>query len=461
MEFLNRQDEIQRLFRTLNSKEASFIVLYGRRRLGKTRLLQQIMQQDDIYFIADQRESTAQRETFARLVANRLNGFDSVHYPDWESILTALGHRTDKRFTLFIDEFPYLVKNTPELPSIIQKFRDQHPSLPFNLVLCGSSQQMMQKMVIDHHAPLYGRADEILKINPMNIYWLKEALGYSCQEAVEEYSVWGGVPRYWEIRKQESTLKQAVINQIFDIHGVLHEEPMRLFLDDTRDSVQMHTLISIIASGVHRLSEIASRVGKPATQLNRPLQRLIELGYVKREIPWGVSKRNAKKTLYKIAEPFIHFYYRYVIPEKSSLELGYTQQIFDHVVKPQFSDYCSEIWEDLCRQALPALFKKNFFEPGRRWWGNDLNRKPMEIDIMAESRDKRELIIGEAKWSSTRNISALLKELDKKAESFPKGPHKKIHKALFVKENPADIHEGYHIFTPTDVVQSYAEVADR
>ena len=455
MEFLNRHHEIQRLSRALNSEESSLIVLYGRRRLGKTRLLQQVMQQDDIYFIADQRESTAQIETFARQAINRFKGFDSVNYPDWESILTALGRWTDKRFTLFIDEFPYLVKNTPELLSIIQKFKDQHLSLPFNLILCGSSQQMMQKMVIDHNSPLYGRADEIMKITPMNIYWLKEALGYSCQEAVEEYSVWGGVPRYWEIRKQESTLKQAIINQVFDIHGVLHEEPMRLFLDDTRDSVQMHTLISIIASGAHRLSEIASRAGKPATQLNRPLQRLIELGYVKREIPWGLSKRNAKKTLYKIAEPFIHFYYRYVIPEKSSLELGYTQQIFDHVVKPQFSDYCSEIWEDLCRQALPALFKKKLFEPGTRWWGNDLNRNQMEIDVVAESRDKTELIIGETKWSSTRNISALLKELDKKSEVFPKGHHKIIHKALFVKEKPANIHEGYHIFTPKDIVQSY------
>ena len=455
MKFLNRNNEIKRLSRALNSGESSLIVLYGRRRLGKTRLLQQVMQQNDIYFIADQRESTAQRDTFARLVANRFKGFDAVHYPNWESILTALGRWADKRFTLFIDEFPYLVKNTPELPSIIQKFKDQQQSVPFNLVICGSSQQMMQRMVINHNSPLYGRADEIIKITPMNIYWLKGALANSSQEAVEEYSVWGGVPRYWEIRNKERTLKQAIINQVFDIHGVLHEEPMRLFLDDTRDSMQMHTLISIIASGAHRLSEIASRAGKPATQLNRPLQRLIELGYVKREIPWGLSKKNAKKTLYKIAEPFIHFYYRYVIPEKSSLELGYAQQIFDQVVKPQFSNYCSEIWEDLCRQALPALFKKKLFEPGTRWWGNNLNRKQMEIDLVAESRDKKELIIGEAKWSSTRNIPALLKELDKKAEGFPKGDHKIIHKALFIKEKPVNIHEDYHIFTPKDIVQAY------
>ena len=338
MKFLNRHKEITRLSKAIHSEESKLIVVYGRRRLGKTRLLQQIMQKEDIYYIADQRESRVQIETFARLAAIKLKGFDSVQYPDWESVLTTLGRRTDKPFTLFIDEFPYLVKNTPELPSIIQKLKDHPEALSFNLVLCGSSQQMMQKMVIDSNAPLYGRANELLKITPMNIFWVKEGLDCSYIEAIEEYSVWGGVPRYWEIRKQESTLKEAIINQVFDIHGVLHEEPSRLFLDDTRDAVQMHTLISIIASGGHRLSEIASRIGKPATQLNRPLQRLIDLGYVKREIPWGLSRRNAKKTLYKIAEPFIHFYYRFVLPEKSSLELGYTDQVYEQKKKKNFSD---------------------------------------------------------------------------------------------------------------------------
>jgi AAA+ ATPase superfamily predicted ATPase len=455
MEFLNRNHEIKRLTKAIQSGKSKLIVVYGRRRLGKTRMLQQIMQQHDIYFIADQRESAVQIETFARLIAKQIENFDKAAYPDWESLFISLNKWINKKITIYIDEFPYLVKNAPDLPSVLQKFIDKKEQPNFHLVLCGSSQQMMQKMVIDHNSPLYGRADEIIKTTPMSIYWLKEGLDCSCEEAVEEYAVWGGVPRYWEIRKQEDTLKNAIINQVFDIHGVLHEEPMRLFLDDTRDSVQMHTLISIISSGVHRLSEIASRIGKPATQLNRPLQRLIDLGYVKREIPWGVSKRNAKKTLYKIAEPFIHFYYRFVIPEKTSLELGYNEHIYQHVLKSQFSDYCSETWEELCRQALPNLLNNNVFEPGFRWWGNDINKNPMEIDIVAESRNKKEIIIGEAKWSSTRNIRLVLKELEQKASAFPLGQNKKILKVLFIKEKPKNIPEGFYIFSPEDIVGAY------
>lgn len=176
-----------------------------------------------------------------------------------------------------------------KLPSVIQKLFDHRSALSFHLILSGSSQQMMHNLVVDSTSPLYGRADEIIKLAPMDIYWLREALGCSSVEAVEEYCIWGGVPRYWELRKTEGSIKDAVVKHILDSHGVLHEEPVRLFLDDSRDTVQMSTLITIISSGVHRLSEIASRMGKPATHLNRPLQRLIDLGYLKREIPFAGS----------------------------------------------------------------------------------------------------------------------------------------------------------------------------
>jgi len=455
MKFLNRQKEIDRLKQSISSDAFKLIVIYGRRRLGKTRLLQQIFQKDDIYFIADQREPTVQIQSFAHQIGLKIKNFDKATYPDWESLFLSLAKWMNRRRTIFIDEFPYIVKNAPELPSVLQKMIDGEDSLPFQLVLCGSSQQMMQKMVIDQTSPLYGRASEIVKINPMNIYWLKKALDCTYQEAIEEYSVWGGVPRYWEIRQNAGSLREAVIKNVFDVHGVLHEEPLRLFLDDTRDSVQMHTLISLIASGANRLSEIGTRIGKPMTQLNRPLQRLIELGYVKREVPFGLSKHTTKRTLYKIADPFMYFYYKFVVPEKTSLELGYAEQIFDTTVDERFPDFCGEVWEELCRQAIPALWKEKFFEPGARWWGNDLNNNSAEIDIVSQSHDKKEILLGEAKWSSTRNIRAVLKRLDQKARYLPFVKDKIIHKVLFVKEKKNSIPEGYTLFTPEDVINAF------
>ncbi|MDA3866640.1 MAG: ATP-binding protein [Salinivirgaceae bacterium] len=455
MDFYNRDEEIKRLRGALNADQFKLIVVYGRRRIGKTRLLQQIVKKDDVYFIADQRETKLQIASFARLVATQIESFDKVTYPDWEIFFRSINQRVKKGTTIFIDEFPYLVKNASELPSILQKLIDEKELLNFKLVLSGSSQQMMQKMVIDYHSPLYGRASEIIKLDSMRVGFLRQALDCNYIEAIEEFSVWGGVPRYWEIRKDSASLKDAIINQIFAVHGILHEEPSRLFLDDTRDTVQMHTLISIIATGANRLSEIASRIGKPATQLNRPLQKLIELGYIKRELPYGISPRNAKKTLYKVNEPFMLFYYKFVVPEKTSLELGYVDQVYKQVFEKQFPSHCSEVWETLCRQALPNLFSHKLFKPGSRWWGNNTENQPMELDVVAHSGDEEELIIGEAKWSTTRNVPVILKQLERKAKTFPMMKNRRVILALFVKSHKLkDIPENVYVFTPEDVVKA-------
>ncbi len=455
MEFVNRVKEIERINHLLARDESMLIILYGRRRIGKTRLIQQIVDENDIFFIADQSETPLQIKAFANIVNRQIPEFNRVYYPDWESFFLTLNERLEKDTTIIIDEFPYLVKNSPELPSIIQKLFDNKSRLSFHLILCGSSQQMMQNLVMDSTAPLYGRANEIIKLLPMNVYWLKEALNCSSTEAVEEYCIWGGVPRYWELRMQEPGLKEAVVKHILDRHGVLHEEPLRLFLDDSRENIQMSTLISVISSGVHRLSEIASRMEKPATHLNRPLQRLIDLGYLKREIPYGSSPRNAKKSLYKIADPFINFYFRFVIPEKTSLELGFSEIIYDKVVSPDFSAYCSGFWEEICRESIPLLFTDKLFSPGSRWWGRAAGEKHAEIDIVSSSRDGSEIIIGEVKWTTSVNIASLVNDLNRKAGMIPETHKKQIRKLLFFKNIPEYVPEGFYVFTAEDIIQAY------
>jgi len=192
MDFVNRSNEINRIEQLRLRDESALLILYGRRRIGKTRLLQRITNANDIYFIADQSETPLQIRAFATAVSKQVPGFSRATYPDWESFFMTLSERLKKRVTLIIDEFPYLVKNSPELPSVIQKLFDNREELSFHLFLCGSSQQMMQKLVLDSAAPLYGRANETIKLMPMNVYWLKQALHCSGTEAIEEYSLWGG-----------------------------------------------------------------------------------------------------------------------------------------------------------------------------------------------------------------------------------------------------------------------------
>jgi hypothetical protein len=455
MDFINRIPELNRINHLLENKDSMLLILYGRRRLGKTRLLQQIKSDNVIHYIADQSEAPLQIAAFSRVAGRHIKGFDSAIYPDWESCFLTLNDRLNKKVTIIIDEFPYLVKNTPALPSIIQKLFDNRPELSFHLFLCGSSQQMMHNLVMASTSPLYGRANEIIKLSPLNIYWLKKSFNCSFTEAVEEYAVWGGVPRYWELRLQEGSMKDAIVKHILDRNGILHEEPLRLFLDDSRDTIQMSALISLISSGTHRLSEIASRMGKPSTHLNRPLQRLIELEYIKREIPFGISPRKARRSLYKVTEPFIRFYFSYVVPDKTSLEMGLAERIYEEVVAPGFSAYCSAFWEDICRASVPLLFSENLFSPGSRWWSGSGPDNKGEIDIVSASKDKSELIIAEAKWSSSVNIASICNDLESKIRFLPVKGKKRIHKALFLKKQPDYIPDGYSVFTPEDVIMAF------
>jgi AAA+ ATPase superfamily predicted ATPase len=210
---------------------------------------------------------------------------------------------------------------------------------------------MMQGLILSSKEPLYGRADQILKLAPIKISYLTEYLNCNASLTVEEYAVWGGIPRYWELRQKKPSLLEAVEYHIINSQGVLYDEPHRLLLDDMRDIIQAVTLLSVIGCGANRLSEIAARVEKPATQLSRPLDKLIELGFIEREIPFGENPKNSKKSSYRIADPFMDFYYRYVVPRRSLIELGRTQLIMKEI-NENINSYISRHWKYLCRKFV-------------------------------------------------------------------------------------------------------------
>ncbi|GAB6057131.1 ATP-binding protein [Desulfonatronum parangueonense] len=451
--FVNREREIMRLKQALGREKACLIVVYGRRRCGKTTLLRHVLPKNAIYFAADQRDQTLQIAALARQADKLVPGFGKPAYPDWESLFTSLNLALQERASLCIDEFPYLVKNCPELPSIIQRLVDAK-TLRYHLILCGSSQQMMHGMVLDGVSPLYGRSDEVLRVKPMGISHLKAYLDVDAIDAVREFGVWGGVPRYWEIRKQVGGFADAVKNNILDQFGVLHEEPERLFYDEMRTSTQAYSVLCLIGAGCHRVSEIAGRLGKPATHLSRLLGVLIDLGYVRRELPFGESVRSTKKTLYKIDDPFLNFFFTFLVPNKSRLEFGLVDQVWGDIIR-QYDQYLSGTWEHLCRSAVPFLeFDEKRFNPSTRWWGAGLDGKAMELDLVAESVDQSTLLIGEAKWSDMGNLDALCGELERKVGQVPFVKGRKVITALFVKkarkERFSDM--GYRVLTPGMVI---------
>lgn len=441
MNFVDRIEETARLRDALSREKSSLVVVYGRRRLGKSTLIKRVLSDSDVYFLADCSEGQHQRTLLAKVVAQVFPDFDKLTYPDWESLFRAVNYRTDKRFTLCLDEFPYLVEQSPELPSVLQKLVDEK-QLKYNLVLCGSSQNMMYGLFLDSTAPLYGRADEIMRLTPIRLPYIQEALNLDAVSAVEEYAVWGGVPRYWELRENRNSLSDALWHNILSINGTLYEEPIKLFQDDVKDIVKTSTIMSYIGSGANRLSEIAARCNEPATNLSRPLKKLIDLGFLEKDVPFGIDEKNAKKSLYKIADPFMAFYYQFVVPNRSFIELGRRLPL-EQALAAHFSEYVSMHWEKLCRDAVTGNMVNGIvYGKAKRWWGPLLNedKKPeqIEIDVMAESLDKKYLLVGECKWTNQENGKQLTAELLRKANLLPFTKNYNILPVLFLKNAPKD-----------------------
>lgn len=441
MKFVDRIDETARLKDALAREKSSLVVLYGRRRLGKSTLIKRVLSDNDVYFLADRSEGQYQRVLFAKVIAQIFSDFDKLTYPDWESIFRAVNYRTDKRFTLCLDEFPYLVEQSPELPSVLQKLVDEK-QLKYNLALCGSSQNMMYGLFLDSTAPLYGRADEIMRLAPIRLPYIQEALLLNAMNAIEEYAVWGGVPRYWELRENRSSLDDALWRNILSVNGTLYEEPIKLFQDDVKDIVKTSTIMSYIGTGANRLSEIAARCNEPATNLSRPLKKLIDLGFLEKDVPFGIDEKNAKKSLYKIADPFMAFYYQFVVPNRSFIELGRRLPI-EQALTAHFSEYVSMQWEKLCRDAVTGnLVNGIVYGKAKRWWGSVLNedKKPeqVEFDVMAKSLDKKYLLVGECKWTTRENGKQLTAELLRKANLLPFAKNYTIVPMLFLKNAPKD-----------------------
>ena len=453
MDFVDRIDEIARLKEAFARERAALVVVYGRRRLGKSTLIKKVLLDNDVYFLADRSEGQHQMALLAKVIAQKFPDFDRLTYPDWESLFRAVNYRTDQRFTLCIDEFPYVVEQSPELPSVLQKLVDER-SLRFHLVLCGSSQQMMYGLFLDATAPLYGRADEIMRLMPIRLPYLQEALRLPMVDAIENYAVWGGVPRYWELREQRVSLNDALWHTALSAHGMLYEEPVKLFQDDVKDIVKTSTIMSYIGSGANRLTEIAARCNEPATNLSRPLKKLIDLGFLEKEVPFGMDEKNSKKSLYKIADPFMAFYYQFVVPNRSFIELGRRLPI-ERALNAHFSEFVSMQWEKLCRDAVTGnLVGGVIYGKAKRWWGSVLNedKKPeqLEFDVIAESLDKKQLLVGECKWTTQEDGERLEAELLRKAHLLPFAKQHTIVPMLFLKNRPKG--EASNVLLPADIL---------
>lgn len=403
MRFIDRQTELDRLEGLSAGAQGALAVVYGRRRVGKTRLLVEWLRTGSgLYTVADQSSSDIQRSYFAGEVSRVLSGFSDVRYPDWATLLRRLATDAQNagwRGPLAIDELPYLVQSAPELPSVLQRWLD-HEALPSGLtvMLAGSSQRMMQGLVLDASAPLYGRARECMKLQPLAPWHIAKALGTDDPiKIVAFYAAWGGIPRYWELAlAQPEPLADAVDRLVLDPLGPLHREPERLLIEELPPATEVRPVLDAIGQGAHRACEIATRSGHKATSLSKPLVRLQEMDLVVREVPFGASERSSKTSLYRIADPFLRMWFKMVAPHRSYLAMASPddRSALFHRLWPEHAAACLEA---LCRTCLARL-KSDLgpWQPAGRWWRGNAP----EWDVVAEGATERVLLLGECKWRS-------------------------------------------------------------
>jgi AAA+ ATPase superfamily predicted ATPase len=400
VDFVDRGDELARLRRS--EADGGLVVVWGRRRVGKTRLLVEWARAaGGLYWVADESAPALSRRYLADALSAALPGFGDVRYDDWPSLLGRLARDAKSagfRGPLVLDEVPYLLASSPELASALQRFIDHDArSAGLLVALAGSAQHMMQGLTLEPTAPLWGRAREIIKLRPIPAGHIGSAFQLAhAGDAVRAWALWGGIPRYWELAASFSSSRDAADALVLDPMGPLHDEPARLLLEELPSATSLRPLLDAIGAGAHRVSEIAGRIGQPATSLARPLSRLLELDMVVRETPFGEPERSTKRALYKLADPFLRLWFGVVAPRRSQLLMA-TRKGRLQLLDARLPYLVASAWEDLCREAVPKLgtaLGPVSWGPAQRFWSG----AGPEWDLVAAG-DDGSVLIGEAKWT--------------------------------------------------------------
>ena len=410
--FINRHQEISVLERMFESGTAQFFVLYGRRRVGKTELLLQFCKNKrSIYFLASQLKERDHLRQLTETARHAINDplLQNLVFDDWESALIYFAQQAEEdRLVLVLDEFQYLCEDNAALPSLIQRFWDLHgKNSKLFLILCGSQVSFMEREVLAERSPLYGRRTGQLRLLPLSYrdcgYFFLE---YSAKEKLIAYGILGGIPAYLNRfmlhasnlsqGTPQRTLEQYIKNELLTPQGYLFDEVNFLLRTELREPKTYVSLLHAIAGGATRLNEISQRVGLDPTNANKYLSVLRELGLVKRETP--VTERapqKSKKGVYKIVDNYVKFWFRFVLPNRSLIESGNADLVYQQMIAPDLSQYMGEIFEDICRQYIERYWEEKLkIAPKQigKHWGSDL-----EIDVLTKNIDGSHWF-GECKW---------------------------------------------------------------
>ena len=422
--FIGRERELNSLNKLYHSGKFEFVVIYGRRRVGKTALINHFIDDKQaIYFMGVESNAKQNLENFSRNIMEYTSGISAeTSFLSFQSALETVFRLSQKeRLILVIDEYPYVARASRSLASTLQMLIDRYKDhSKLMLILCGSSMSYMEDHVLAYKAPLYGRRTAQIKLNPFDFeevcHYFKN---FSSEQKAMAYGIVGGTPQYLLQMNDKLTIEENVKNTYLDTMSSLYEEPMNLLKQEVREPAIYTAIITAIATGYSRMSEIATKVGEETNICSSYLKNLIALGIVRKESPYG--EKASKKSIYSIDDNMFRFWYRFV-PENASMIARGASDLVYRRIEPYFSDYMGKVFEDICRQYLWKLLISGKtpieFTSLGRWWGNDpVHKCQAEIDIMGE-QDKNTAVFGECKWTNEKVDLGVLETLMERSNIF-------------------------------------------
>jgi len=400
--FINRDRELNSLNEQYAADGASFVVVYGRRRVGKTTLIREfISDKPALYFHTSEESDTENRKEFARSLAeftgNKRDG--AVTYENWYDVVSVFSeYECEAKKIIVIDELPYLVRSNTAIPSILQKIWDtdlQHKNIM--LILCGSLIHMMEQYTLNYGSPLYGRRTGQIKVKQIDFQYYSEFYNdLSYRDLIEHYAVTGGIPRYIELFAGKGNLFSKIERSILEKDSMLYEEPEFLLKHEVEEIGNYMSIVKSIASGNHRLSKIGADIGIKQTSLPKYLKTLMDLDILEREVPITESNPERRKTsLYQVKDNFLRFWFNFVYKERARLELNQIDSVMARIKTNFIDNHVAFIYENVCRSELWRLNKEKVlsFSKLGRWW----NSKE-EIDIVAIDENGKNIIFSECKY---------------------------------------------------------------
>jgi AAA+ ATPase superfamily predicted ATPase len=404
--FVGRYMEMAELQRRYDQNGFQFPVIYGRRRIGKTRLIQEFLKNKRaIYFMATEQTPDILLHQVSEAVLSVVPSSFLSSFASWDDLFRYLADASKKeRLVFVIDEYPYLAEVYPPISSILQKNIDiSLKETQLYLVLCGSSMSFMEKQVLGVQSPLHGRRTAGLCLQPLPYYQAIQFFpGWSDEEKLYAYGICGGVPRYLEIFASYPTLKHAVIGEFLSLSGHLLEEPATLLKQELREPETYNSILSFVAGGANKLSVIASKLGKTSSDITLYMQNLLSLGFLVKEQPAG--GHTERKSLYRIPDNLFRFWYRFMPSCIPLLGLGFSERAYDSIIEPAFPTYFGRVFEDVCMQYMRLLMAngtiKELYTSFGHWWGGDPKvKQEVEVDLVMENHQA--MLVGECKWQTS------------------------------------------------------------